>query len=353
MPASIFDTHILLAAVRAQIPATSFLTKRYFPTKAGDVFATTDVLIEYKDGTKKIAPHVTPGNTSLNLERPGYDAWRYNPPMMKVRRTLTVDDLQKKGFGEAIESLKTPAEREAYYTAEDLRDMDEMITRGEEAMCSQVMQKNAITVDIYASNLSEKQTETVNFYADTNDAVYTPTTKWDSDGAMILDDLYAMSQMLIQTGQPAVDLVVGASVASALIGNTTIREMLDNRRYDLGGIKPEDLTDGAYMLGTINCFGPSLNVIAYPMTYTDLSGAEKNYIDDKVAVLTYPGAGRMLYGAVTQLEDSDGQMHTYAERRVPKFVPQALTDTREIMMTSRPLPVVNHKNCFIAATVIN
>lgn len=352
-PFHAFTTNQLLMAVKQMVPATSFLTKRYFPTDAGSTFATEYVMVEYKDGTKKIAPHVTPGNTSLNLERPGYDAWTYKPPMVKVRRVLTIDDLNTKGFGEALYSEMTPEQRAAYYTTEDLAEMDERIVRTEEAMCAQVMQNNSITVDVYADNLDKKQTETVNYYTGTNNAVYTPTTKWDQSGAKILDDLYAMTQILIQKGQPAVDLVVGASVASTLINNSTIRDLLDNRRYELGGIAPEDLDEGAYLLGRLNCYGPTLNIIAYPMTYTDLAGTSHKYIDDKKVILTYPGAGRMIYGAITQIDEDGGMPTTHAERRVPKYIGDAKTDIREYRLASRPLPIVVQKDCFIASTVLS
>lgn len=352
-PTSVFTTNQLLAAVKQLTPATSFLAKRYFPTDAASIFATEYVLVEYKDGTLSIAPHVTPGNTSLNLTRPGYDAWSYKPPMAKVRRVLTIDDLQQKGFGEALYSNLTPQQRAAQYTAEDLAEMDERLVRTEEMMCARVMQDNALTVDVYADNLTTKQTETLNFFTDSNKAVYTPATKWNDLDANILGDLNIMAQMLIQTGQPAADLVVGAAVASAITNNQQVFQMLDNRRYELGGIAPEDLGDGAYLIGRLNAYGPTLNIIAYPMMYTDMQGETRPYIDDDKVVMTYPGAGRMLYGAITQIDEEGGEPVTHAERRVPKFIGDVKTDVREYRLASRPLPIVVQKNCFISASVLS
>ena len=51
MAFNIYDTHTLLMAVESLSPVSSFLRDRYFPTnEATDVFSTTDVLVEYKDG---------------------------------------------------------------------------------------------------------------------------------------------------------------------------------------------------------------------------------------------------------------------------------------------------------------
>ena len=61
MSLNIFDTHTLLMAVQQLTPPSSFLRDRYFPTNdATDLFATEDVLIEYRDGNKKLAPFVAP-----------------------------------------------------------------------------------------------------------------------------------------------------------------------------------------------------------------------------------------------------------------------------------------------------
>jgi hypothetical protein len=49
--------HTLLASVQQLPPLHSFLLDRYFPTNAAsDVFATDDVLVEYRKGSKKAAP---------------------------------------------------------------------------------------------------------------------------------------------------------------------------------------------------------------------------------------------------------------------------------------------------------
>ena len=59
MPFNFYDTHTLLMAVQQLTPAATFLRDRYFPTNdASDIFATDDVLVEFRDGSKKLAPFV-------------------------------------------------------------------------------------------------------------------------------------------------------------------------------------------------------------------------------------------------------------------------------------------------------
>ena len=78
MPFNFFETHTLLMAVERLTPANSFLRDRYFPTNvASDVFATDDVLVEYKDGSKKLAPFVAPRKGGVTILRSGYTMERY------------------------------------------------------------------------------------------------------------------------------------------------------------------------------------------------------------------------------------------------------------------------------------
>ena len=64
-----------------------------------------------------------------------------------------------------------------------------------------------------------------------------------------------------------------------------------------------------------------------------------------------PNAGRTVYGAVTQVEQSDGEFHTYTGQRVPKYVSNADGNTRTVMLTSCPLLIPNKKNPWVSAKV--
>ena len=88
------------------------------------------------------------------------------------------------------------------------------------------------------------------------------------------------------------------------------------------------------------------------LTYTDDEGNDKLYIPSGKCVLTAPGAGRTAYGAVSQVEQSDGEFHTYAGRRVPKYVSSAEGNSRTLTISSRPLMIPNNKNPFIVADVL-
>lgn len=349
MSLNIFDTHTLLMAVQQLTPPSSFLRDRYFPTNdATDLFATEDVLIEYRDGSKKLAPFVAPRKGGVTMFRQGYTMDRFTPPNIAPKRPLTIDDLKKKGFGEALFSQLTPEDREAMLVIRDSEELGEAISRREEAMAAEVMLTNGCIMKHIADDKNKGDEYSITFYeGDTNPAQYVPAVKWDQTGNAMLEDLAAMIRMLTRSGLPAADFVCGPVVANAMINDAVVQKFLDNRRYELGAVKPERLTASAAVVMVLNIYGRLISVISYDETYTDDNGDDVPYIPVGKGILTAPGAGRTLYGAVTQLEQSDRHFHTYTGRRIPKYVANVDGNTRELTMSSRPLMIPNHKNPFI------
>lgn len=353
MALNIFETHNLLMAVQELSPVTTFLRDRYFPTNdETDIFSTNDVLVEYRDGNKKLAPFVAPRKGGVTILRNGYHMERFTPPNIAPRRILTLDDLNKKGFGEALFSKLTPAQRQAVMLIKDLEEMGELITRREEAMAAETLLNNGCVMKHIADDIDLADEREIRFYeGDSNPAVYTPAATWDDAEAKIIDDIAAMIRMLTARGLPATDLIVAPDVAAILLRNAEIKEMLDIRHYNLGGVDPALLPSGAAKIARLNIYGRMIDVLSYDETYEDGDKNTKQFIPSGHTVLTAPACGRTLYGAVSQVEQTDGEFHTYAARRVPKYISSADNNTRTITLTSCPLLIPNNKNAWITAKV--
>jgi hypothetical protein len=345
----------MLAAVQQMVPATSFLRDRYFPSAAGDQFPTEEVLVEYKDATgKKMAPVVMPRKGGITVEREGYRTERMAPPLVAPSRALTIDDLNKKGFGEDLFSNRTPAQRQAEILVQDLADFDEMITSREEYIAAKCMFGNGYVLKQYADKYGTGEFEEfeLRFYDNVNDAVYAPGTMWNAAEAdSIFADLHQMIQMLTTKGNNATEVLLGSDVADVLMKNVGIKEIMDLQRFNVGSIDPVALPQGAARLGTLNIRGRKIDLLTYDGTYIDEeTGAVTAYVPAKQICVTAPGAGRLLRGAVTQMEQSDGEWHTYMGARVPQY--WADKNGRQLTVSSRPLLVPRTKNPFISATVL-
>lgn len=354
MAFNIFDTHHLLMAVEQLTPAPSFLLNRYFPTNAAtDVFSTDDVLVEYKDGSKKLAPFVAPRKGGVTMLRKGYTMERYTPPFVAPRRALTIDDLNKKGFGEALYSKLTPEQRQQVLLMKDASELGDSITRREEAMAAEVMLTGGCVMKHIADDADSGDEMEIRYYTgEANPSTYTPSTKWGEANADIIGDLDQMIQMLVRKGLRASELVCSPDVADAITGNAKIKELLDIKNYHVGEVNPTELTAGAAIVAKLNVRGRIISIISYDETYTDDAGADHLFIPSGKCVLTAPAAGRTLYGAVSQVEQSDGAFYTYTGKRVPKYISNAEGNTRSLTISSRPLPMPNAKGCFISADVL-
>ena len=354
MPFNIFDTHHLLMAVEQLTPAPSFLLNRYFPTNAAtDVFSTDDVLVEYKDGSKKLAPFVAPRKGGVTILRNGYTMERYTPPFVAPRRALTIDDLNKKGFGEALYSQLTPAQRQQVLLMKDASELGDFITRREEAMAAEVMLTGGCVMKHIADDAAAGDEMEIRFYTgEANPSSYNPDTKWGEANADIIGDLDQMIQMLTKKGLRASELVCSPDVADAIVSNEKIQKLLDIRNYNVGEVNPVELPAGAAIVAKLNVRGRIISIISYDETYTDDAGDDHLFIPSGKCVLTAPAAGRTLYGAVSQVEQNDGAFHTYTGKRVPKYISNAEGNTRSLTISSRPLPMPNAKGSFISADVL-
>lgn len=357
MALNFFDTHTLLASVQQLEPLHTFLLDRYFPTNsATDVFATDDVLVEYKKGSKKAAPFVAPRKGGITILRDGYTVKRFTPSYIAPKRTLTIDDLNKRGFGEALYSQLTPQQRQGVLMLRDLDELRTMNERRKEAMAAEVIFTNGCVMDEYVDDLHNFEEKEVRFYDGAqNPAVYTPSAYWsttEASGKQILNDVAAMISMLTKRGLPATEVLVAPDVADVILANEWILKLLDNRHYEIGGVDPAVLPSGASKICRLNIKGRMIDFLSYEDTYTEIDGTVKPFIPQGMIAVCAPAAGRTIYGAVTQLEQADGEFHTYAGVNVPKYLSDARSNVRELILTSAPLCMPNNENPFITARVL-
>lgn len=337
MPFDIFDTYYMAGMVQEIVPVQSFFRDRYFPTNAAtDIFNSNKVLVEYRDRDRAMAPFVVRRAGDIPVARGGYEIHEYEPPYIAPSRLLTLDDLQKRGYGEALYVGSTPAERARALQMQDLTELDARILRREEWMAAQTMINNGCTIVAYIDDDTVGETYDI-FYFDTsggNPAKYTVSTKWDGGGSFE-GDVSAMVNDLLDRGLSAADLVIGTDVAAFLLDDETLLKKLDNRRADFGRLAPRVRYPGVTWLGNLNFDGTDLDIFSVRETVRDKSGTVRLF-PATAAMVTAPGCGHMMYGRIDQIED-DNEYHSFAMQRVPKFVVDKDKDTRKLRLGSRPL----------------
>ena len=350
MPINPLYTHQLIQAYEQVSPPTGFLQTRYFSDEI--VYNSYDIIAEYRKRSKKPAPFILDRHNGIPVNRGSYDINTFVPPMINIFRPLSSDDLEMKGFGEAMYAQLTPEQRQDALLLDDMRELDQMITRTEEIECADVMLHNSVTVKGYADDLTTYEEKTIKFYDEENNpAVLSVSPDWDANGADILGTLQAAVEMKVQNGQRPDDLLCAPNVTRMIINDKEIREVLDNRRITLGEIDPRIVGMGVTLVGVLNVLGYDINIMTYIETY-DNDGTDTRYIPDNFAVLATVGAGVRTYGRISQIEqNSDGTIRYYANKRVPHYTYDVDGGIRKIALKSRPLPMPKEKNPFVVMQV--
>lgn len=356
---NIYDTIYMLAAIEELPLEHTFFKSRYFPTDdLMDVFNTSKVLADYKEGGRKKAPFVVPRIGSLPVGRDGFKTYELEPAYIGLSMPLTIDQLKKRGFGESLMSGMTPEDRAKRLQLHDMEELSARISRTEEWMACQTMLNNGCTMRHETDVKEVYEDVEVKFYDEaTNPALYTPTASWThstvaANGKITVgswyEDIYKMLARQKRRGMPATDLLVASDVGAFLMEDPWIIRMLDNRRVEMGRIQPTELTEYVTHLGAFNFKGRLLDILVSDGGYEDEDGTDKAYLDDGSVIVTAPDVGRGLYGAITQLE-ADGEYHTYPGKRVPQHIFTVKPPVKETQVASSPLMVPKRKNPWCVA----
>lgn len=351
-----FDTYVLMAITEEITPQTTFFKDRYFPTEAGDIFAADKVLTEYRKGDRKMAAFVSERAGDIPLERKGYSIHEYQPAFIAPSRILTLDDLNKRGFGEALYPGMDRAQRAARLQLRDLTELDARIARREEWMAVQTMINNACEMQEYVDAKTKGDKLYIKFFDSASEHTYTVANKWNSSNENHTGDVKAMCRLLSKRGLRAADLVLGSDVSDVVLNIEEIKERLNKNSGIFIGSIEEELTkyDGVVYMGTLNYGGFKLNLISVDETYVDDNDTEQKYFPATSAMVTAPGCGHMMYGQITQIDYGSTDFTTHAGVRVPKSVIDQPNDTRKIRLASRPLAAPKNYCPYIyAANVVS
>ena len=337
-----FDTYYMAGMVEEIVPETTFFRDRYFSET--DEFSTDKVLIEYRDGDRMLAPFVDPRAGDIPVDREGYELHEFEAPMIAPSRLLTLDDLKKRGFGEALYSNSTPADRARALQIRDLTDLTRRIVRREEWMASQTMINNGVICQEYIDANTTGRALPIRFYdpSESNPSIYTPAKAWENFAEM-QSDIEAMCDSLSESGLPAEDLVIGSTAWAKVKTFSDMQNRLDRLHEYIGDLDARIHVPGVTHAGMLDFNGYRLNIFIPKQRYTDDAGVKQSFFPAASAMVTAPNCGKRYYGAVTQIPYGADAPETFTGQRIPKLVVDQDKDTRKLRLASRPVTAPKHK----------
>ncbi len=338
-----FSTRTMMAMVEeGRTSNHTWLRDRYFGTRP--TFDTQYIEFDVVDMTgRKLAPFVDPKASGAVLGRKGYKTQAFVAPEVSPYRVTTAEDLLKRSAGETIYSTLTPMQRAAQLLGKDLADLDEIISRREEAMCAEALFTGKIS--IAGAGLSADEISYWSNLASADQPKTTLTTKWDATAtktAAIMKDLRdARRSMNKRGGFTPTELICGTKVIDTLLDKFTGSNAFDMRRVDMGAIDPQHLPNGVSYWGYLK--DSALDIYSYDEWYLNDSGTEVAMVPENLCLLASPNVRTMLaYGAVGVVDESSPNgISVYAGARVPaSWVQHANPTGRILQMKSRPLPII-------------
>ena len=354
-----FNTYFLQAAIEELPIEHNFFRDHYFPTDLEmDLFGTSRVLADFREGSQKVAPFVLPRIGAIPATRDGFSVYDLEPMNIAVSMPLTIDNLMNRGFGESIMSRATPADRARRLIVEDLAELNRMVGRAEELLAIQTILDNGATMFHRTDDKDIGENITVKFYDGVNNpALYTPANTWShstksgetwTKGSWYTD-ICAMVRAGRQRGILFTELVVSNDVANFLLDDGWFLSMLDNRRILMGNVAPDLVDFDVHELGTFNFEGVSLRILVNIGVYEDEAGVSHSFLPNETVIAITPNIGRGLYGGVTLMDPKTEQFYTVSGRRAAEAIVTQRPPARETCVYARPLFAPKRKAPFMVA----
>lgn len=251
-------------------------------------------------------------------------------PRFRPKRAFRAADLMKTQAGlTPYDPRINPVERAIADDMDAHRDdIDFMV----EIMCAQAAVDGRIDLcDMIEGKVVK--TYTVDFKRPASHTmVLTGDALWSNEASDVLGMVEDWNTLIQEdtSGHSATDLVLGKNAWAAFRRHPDVRDTLDNRRIDIGGLSPRV---GAKLKGQWN----ALNIWMYSATYKDLEGQNRYYIGPDYALLLARTADSVIEYAQPVDVKCEGPAKIFA-KQFEQEDPSGIFTIAE----SRPLPMTRH-----------
>jgi hypothetical protein len=294
---------------------------------------------------KKMAPFVSPIRQGIVLEKEGYETRTHTIPYIKIKQPTEAQEVFQRLPGNTIyDQNMSPAKFVAQSMKKTLKEIDEMIWRTEEKMASDAMQTGKVIVSgkglEYQIDFGMKSTHLPDISLVAGD-------RWDAETADIKGQLEDLGDLVSDdSGLNASDVILGHSVARAMLKNPSYIGSLDRRRIDRGEIKISRLPDGVKYLGFDRDSG--LDMWTYNEKYFDEDSQTYKYLIDpkKIVVGSRNAMFKRHYGLIQNVQSA------YVGPRFPTNWIENDPSVHYMMIESAPLVALHQPDAFVCAKVL-
>ena len=322
----ITDAKELTLAVNNNLEPSRFLAS-FFKTLTHN---TKDVMIDFVEGSQKLAPYIRDGQESTITNRDGYATRSVHCYDISLKRRTTAFDCLKRLPGEApiVANAVSPEDRASELAARDMNELQGRIRRSVEKLISDAMFTGKVSI----KDASGKEIDSVDLGLD---ASHKLTKAWSTSNYKgIVSDLEeAATKVAEDSGLTASDVILGSSAADTAFKNDFFLKQLDTK--NLAGVAATvnlRVNRGARLVGTVG----GLRVWRYDEIYKDASNTKHSIIPaDGVVVLTDQLQATLHYGIAGDIENGFFEGEFAADTWFEKDPP-----VQWLRVRSAPLPII-------------
>jgi hypothetical protein len=261
--------------------------QRFFTLKPGGASNSKMVALDIQRFGEAVAVVVARGSGVNFNDLDIFTTKEFEPPQYGEGVSFDVNDLLERMVGvDPFSAAARPyAAQLMAYMVKGYSVINDKIVRGVELQAAQILQTGKLS-------LTDKD-DAVRFDLDFKPkATHFPTvgTNWSNGASDKINDLGSLAEVIRKDGKVEPDVIIlGRSALRNLLKDTSVKEFLDNRRYEVGTIAPQiSARSGATRYGRITVDTYEFELWTYPDTYDHPNtGAPTKYIaDDKVVMLS-------------------------------------------------------------------
>lgn len=339
-----------MGKVIARMPeVNTFFRSTFFRNE--ETFDTKSVDVDFKKGSRKVAPYVHRLIGGKIVPNTGYTTKTYTPPLVAPEKVTTIDDLLSRRPGESLVSGRTPAERAVLKMQSDFIELREQILRREELMCTQSIFTGTIPV------IGDGINQVIDFGFTNKEIISTAAKKWSAETSDPIADLRRWHEKVQKTGFTNCNMcIMSSDVSSAFISHPKVQSALDVKNSNLAIITPKQLPNGVTYIGTINELG--LDIYKYNEWYLD-DWTKPEAPEDKplvpegtLALLSTNANYSMYYGAITLVDEMTKEFYTVEGKYVPDTWVTKKPARRFLQLSSAPLSVPHDVDSWFVAKVL-
>lgn len=341
----ILEWYTLTPMVNEMKSPRTFLRDMFFSDV--QTLHTENIVFSVLEGGREAAPFVMRDSEAVMAG--GYDEKEYTigAPNIRLKRPLEAADLIfRRHAGDVVfadgSDVMSAAEREI---ARQLMRLNDLVDNAEEYLCALALRGTISYTAADGANF------TITYPKPVGNTI-TLTNFWDGVSATPMRDVRdAKFQMHDEVSLNPTDCILGSEATDAFLAADEVRSLLDTRAVNAGSLNLSADVDGmgAMFLGTF----AGIRFWSYPSQVT-VQGSAVDLVRAKYAEFIHRGPAaemKLYYAAHSDLDALDAGL--LASRRFSKSWRQQDPSVHQILVASRPLPVLRRPGAVVSMKVVS